>query len=93
MHKNALYRRYPQPCNPLKVAAAVGEEGQAVVQGGGPNEQIDVADEGACGSEAAAFSGEDFDDSLVETKHDDTTKKSLRSCSLPSGSREYYTPS
>jgi len=34
---------HPQLCNPLKVTAVVGEEGQGVVQGGGSNEQLKVA--------------------------------------------------
>ena len=85
---NALHRLHLHPCNPLKVTAVVGEKGQVVLQSSGSDEQIEVTDEGACGSETAAFSAKDLDNGLVETKYSDTTKKVLRSCASPSGSRE-----
>jgi len=57
------------------VTAVVGEKGQVVLQSSGSDEQIEVTDEGACGSETAAFSAKDLDNGLVETKYSDTTKK------------------
>ena len=46
-----------------------------MLQSSGSDEQVEVTDEGACGSETAALSAKDFDNGLIETKYSDTTKK------------------
>jgi hypothetical protein len=56
------------------VATVVGEQRKGVVQGGGSNEQVEVADKGPCGSEAAAFSSEVFGYRRIETKQRHPTK-------------------
>src|SRR5438874_4762465 len=81
--QNLLYRLHPHPRHPLKVTSVVGEQGKVVVEGGCTYEQVEVTNKSACGSETAAFSTEDFGDSLVETKYGDTTKKIIEILLVP----------
>ena len=54
-----------------------------MVQGGGSNEQVEVTNEDACGSETATFSAKGFRDVRVKTKHGDTPKKVVEILLIP----------
>jgi hypothetical protein len=64
-----------QSLDPLEVAAVIGQEGEVMAQGGGPDEQIKVTDQLACGPETAAFAAKYLADLLVDPNKSNTREK------------------
>jgi hypothetical protein len=63
-----LHRFHPQPFNPLEVATIVSEEGEAVSECGGTDEEIAIPDQQASSSQPATFFAKDFAGFLIKTE-------------------------
>jgi hypothetical protein len=57
----------------------VGQDGDAMMQCGGPNQKVEVANCFALGSEPAAFATKHSRDRVVDTHQLDAAEKSLKS--------------
>ena len=64
-----------QSLHPLKVSAIVREHCQPVVQPGGGDQEIEIADELSCSSQPSAFSAEDFAGVLIDADDLHAAKK------------------